>query len=108
MLVSFANAGRWNACVNRLYYACFYAMSALLLSRALSAGKHSRVRALLHQEFIRPGIIPLKYGQTFDLLFNNRQKGDDTDLVKFQTEKVKEWLPEAREFVEYVAGLIAK
>ena len=19
-----ANAGRWNACVNRLYYACFY------------------------------------------------------------------------------------
>ena len=26
-----ANAGRWNACVNRLYYACFYAVSALLV-----------------------------------------------------------------------------
>lgn len=26
-----ANASRWSACVNRLYYACFYAVSALLL-----------------------------------------------------------------------------
>ena len=25
-----ADASRWNPCVNRLYYACFYAVSALL------------------------------------------------------------------------------
>ena len=42
-----ANAERWNACVNRLYYACFYAVSALLLSNGLSSSKHSGVRSLL-------------------------------------------------------------
>ena len=26
-----AEANRWNACVNRLYYSCFYAVSALLV-----------------------------------------------------------------------------
>lgn len=26
-----ASSERWNACVNRLYYACFYAVTALLL-----------------------------------------------------------------------------
>ena len=26
-----AESKRWNACVNRLYYACFYAISSLLL-----------------------------------------------------------------------------
>lgn len=26
-----ADARRWNPCVNRLYYACFYAVSALLI-----------------------------------------------------------------------------
>jgi uncharacterized protein (UPF0332 family) len=26
-----ANAERWNPCVNRLYYACFYVVSALLI-----------------------------------------------------------------------------
>ena len=31
-----ANASRWNPCVNRLYYACFYAVSALLLQDGLS------------------------------------------------------------------------
>jgi uncharacterized protein (UPF0332 family) len=65
-------------------------------------------RALLHKEFIRPGINPLNYGQIFDLLFNNRQKGDYSDLVKFRAEQVRDWLPQAREFVGYVSGLIAK
>ncbi len=83
-------------------------MSALLLTKGLSASKHTHVRALLHREFIRPGTIPLKYGQIFDLLFNNRQKGDYSDLVVFKAEQVKEWLPQVREFVEYVSGLIAE
>ena len=39
-----ANAGRWNACVNRLYYACFYAISALLVRNSLSSSKHAGVR----------------------------------------------------------------
>ena len=101
-------AGHLHTYVNRLYYACFYAMSALLLTKGLSACKHAHVRALLHKEFIRAGVIPLKYGQIFDLLFNNRQKGDYSDLVRFHAEQVKDWLPEAHAFVEYVSGLIAK
>lgn len=32
--------------VNRLYYACFYAVSALLLSEGYSASKHSGVISL--------------------------------------------------------------
>jgi uncharacterized protein (UPF0332 family) len=40
-----ANAGRWNACVNRLYYACFYAVSALLVRHGLSSSKHAGVPA---------------------------------------------------------------
>ena len=32
-----ADASRWNPCVNRLYYACFYAVSALLAQQGLSS-----------------------------------------------------------------------
>lgn len=38
-----ANADRWNACVNRLYYACFYAISALFVRDGLSSGSEVRV-----------------------------------------------------------------
>lgn len=36
--------GHANTFVNRLYYACFYAVSALLLTKGLSSSKHSGVK----------------------------------------------------------------
>jgi uncharacterized protein (UPF0332 family) len=42
-----ADADRWNACVNRLYYSCFYAVSALLVRDGLSSSRHTGVRSLL-------------------------------------------------------------
>ena len=32
-----ADSGYWNACVSRLYYACFYVVSALLSKHDLSS-----------------------------------------------------------------------
>ena len=40
------DGGHANACVNRLYYACFYAVSALLLTEGQTSAKHRGVRAL--------------------------------------------------------------
>jgi uncharacterized protein (UPF0332 family) len=82
-------SGHANACVNRLYYACFYAVSALLLTRNISTSKHSHVRALLHRDYIKPGQVSKEMGDHYDLLFNNRQKGDYEDLVVFDSEHVR-------------------
>ena len=42
------NASQWNSAVNRLYYACFYAASALLLKRGVGAKSHAGVIANAH------------------------------------------------------------
>jgi len=47
-------AAHMNAYVNRLYYACYYAVSALLLKKRMSTSKHAQVRALLHRELVKP------------------------------------------------------
>ena len=91
--------------VNRLYYACFYAMSALLLARGMAPSRHSHLRGLLHKEFVHPGLIPVEHGQFFDLLYNNRQKGDYSDLVAFDATQVQGWLGQTREFVDFVSAL---
>ncbi len=70
------DAGHFNAYVNRLYYACFYAVSALLLTRDLSTSKHGYLRSLMHQEFVKTGLIPKELGKHFDLLFDSRLEGD--------------------------------
>ena len=45
------------AAVNRMYYAIFYEVLALLLTKGLSSSKHSGVRSLFNKEFVKPGII---------------------------------------------------
>jgi uncharacterized protein (UPF0332 family) len=73
-----------NTFVNRVYYACFYSVTALLLTRDLASAKHSGVRSLFHQHFVKTGIISIELGQLFDRLFDNRQKSDYADIVRFE------------------------
>lgn len=100
------DTGHLHTYVNRLYYACFYAVSALLLSQGQTTSKHTHLRSLLHKDFVRSGQIPTDMGQFFDLLYNNRQKGDYSDLVVFKPEQVGPWLKQATAFVNHVTGLI--
>jgi len=95
-----------NTFVNRVYYACFYSVTALVLTRDLSSAKHSGVRSLFHQHFVKTDLINIELGQTFDKLFDNRQKGDYADMVQFEKEMVQGWLDEARRFVEAVEKVI--
>ena len=99
-------AGHLNTYVNRLYYACFYAVSALLLTKDLSTSKHTHLRALFHKEFIRTGLIPAEHGKFFDLLLNNRQKSDYADLIVYQAEEIEDWLEKTTGFVMYIAEMI--
>jgi hypothetical protein len=100
------DAGRINAYVNRLYYACFYAVSALLLTRNFSTSKHGYLRSLMHREFVKTGLIPKNIGKHFDLLFDNRHKGDYDDFVRFKAEDVAGWLEPTKQFVDYIDRLI--
>ena len=101
-----AQAGHRNACVNRLYYACFYAVTALLLRHNLSASKHSGVRSLLNRHFVRTGAISSRLGMLYRDLFESRQQGDYQDLVRFAEQEVRPWIPEAQNFVACIEALL--
>jgi uncharacterized protein (UPF0332 family) len=92
-----------NTAVNRLYYACFYAVSALLLTKGLTATSHSGLRTLFHQHLIRPGLLPLGQGPLYDRLFDQRQRSDYADLVHFAVHEVRAWSTESQTFVDAVA-----
>jgi uncharacterized protein len=100
------DSGHANTGVNRLYYACFYAVSALLLTKGLTATSHSGLRTLFHQHVIRPGLLPLGQGPLYDRLFDQRQRSDYADLVYFSVDEVHAWSREAQAFVDAVVVLI--
>lgn len=97
-----ASAGRWNACVNRLYYACFYAISALLLRDGLSATKHTGVRSLFNRHYVKTGMVPKRMARIYNDLFERRQESDYTDFTDFQESQVAPWISEAEKFVEHI------
>ncbi|MCL6500902.1 MAG: HEPN domain-containing protein [Candidatus Pacearchaeota archaeon] len=93
--------------VNRIYYAIFYEVLALLLTKDLSSSKHSGVRALFNREFVKSKIVKEEYADFYNRMFDFRQKGDYGDFVEFEREKVKEWLSKAERFINEVDEIIA-
>jgi len=94
--------------VNRIYYAMFYAVNALLIAKGLFSSKHSGVIALLNREIVNKGLLKKEYGKFYSDMFDNRQEGDYKDFVQFEKEDVKEWLKKAEEFINKVEELTLK
>jgi uncharacterized protein (UPF0332 family) len=103
-----ANAHRWNPCVNRLYYACFYAVSALLIQEGLSSTKHTGLRSLFNRHFVKTNKVPKDKARIFNDLFERRQEGDYVDFVSFEESQVLPLLLEAEAFVQNLADFIEK
>jgi uncharacterized protein len=93
------DTGHTNTCVNRLYYACFYAVTALLLTEGRASAKHSGVRALFDGHWVKPGRVPVDVARTYRRLFSRRQQGDYDDWVQFDVESVRKWMGDADGFV---------
>jgi uncharacterized protein len=103
-----AEANRWNACVNRLYYSCFYAVSALLVRDGLSSSRHTGVRSLLNRHYVRTGKVPRDLARVYNDLFERRQEGDYADFVRFQADQVRPWILQTEVFITSIKALLSK
>lgn len=69
----------WETIANRLYYAAYNAVSALLIANGDTAQSHSGVIHLFGLNFIRTNIFPAETGKLYHKLFTMRQTGDYDD-----------------------------
>ncbi len=101
-----AASGHWNACVNRLYYACFYAVSGLLNKHDFSSSKHSGVRSFFNHHFVKTGIISKETALIYNSLFERRQESDYEVFVTFKEADVKPWFNEVEVFLNTIIKLV--
>lgn len=80
---SLARDGHWNSVINRLYYTCFYAISALLYKYDINARSHSGLKHQFSLNFIKTGLIEKSLTGVYIELFDYRQEGDYADFVDF-------------------------
>lgn len=98
----------FNTAVNRLYYAAYYAASALMLAYGIECSTHAGIKSMLALNFIRKGLLDPTYGKTFMSLFENRQSGDYEDFVYCDAELYGFLRPKTEEFINALKTLIDK
>jgi uncharacterized protein (UPF0332 family) len=94
--------------VNRIYYALFYEVSALLMTKNLSSHKHSGVMSLFNQHFIKTGLMAVEIGKFYSEMFSFRQEGDYDDFIYFKEKDVEEWFHKAEKHIKTIENYIIK
>ena len=96
----------WRIAANRLYYACYYAASALLINDNLTAQTHAGVINQFGLHFIAQGVIDKEEGKVLKQLFNLRQSGDYDDWFDVSEKDVLPYVAPAKQFIKTIENLI--
>lgn len=94
--------GFWNSAVNRLYYAVFYAVNALLVLNEIQTKSHSATKSQFSLHFVKTGRFDKKHGRLLSELFDWRQKGDYENMFDYNSDLVKPLLEQAVEMIELI------
>ena len=60
-----ADKQKWNSTINRLYYASYYAVTALLLDSDISSTTHNGTKSKFSEHFIKSNLISKDYGKIY-------------------------------------------
>ena len=98
--------GFYRNAANRLYYSCYYVVSALLLQQGYEARTHNGIITLFSLKFVKTGIVGNEEGKLYRSLFELRQTGDYDEMKTIDKEDVDVRLQPAEKFIETIEKLI--
>jgi uncharacterized protein (UPF0332 family) len=100
------NAGLYQRYASTLYFACFYVVQALLLTKRLSAKTHQGAETLFSQHFVRERAVSIDLGRFYRDMLKLRLRTDYEPLFHVDPIAAEPWLRQARDFVTAVRALI--
>ena len=100
-------AGLWDNIANRLYYAAFHAVSALLINDGHPVGTHQGAVVMLHQHYVKTGILSKDDGAFYSQLQTLREKADYNCTYYATEEDTAPRIAKTAEFIDRVVRLIS-
>ena len=98
--------GFYNTAISRMYYACYYAVSALLIANRITTKSHDGVKQMFSLHFIKAGKVDTKYGRFYSTLFQKRITGDYEDLFNHDLSMCQTLYPQAVDFVSVIDDIV--
>ena len=99
-------ANLWDTLANRMYYAVFHAVSALLIQNGLHAATHQGVFILLNKHFIKEKVIDDKFGHLYARLQTMREKSDYTCLFETTEEEIIPMIEPTKEMISIIESIL--
>jgi uncharacterized protein (UPF0332 family) len=94
--------------MNRLYYAMFYAVLAVLQGKQISASKHSGVIAAFDREFVKNMIFDKTFSKALHRAFELRQKGDYMENTVIPENDIENLMRTATDFLSKVECFLSR
>ena len=94
--------GFYRDCINRSYYAVFYAIRAVLALESIDFKRHKDVVAYFNKEFVAQGKFPGEMGRRLARLKMKREESDYSDFFIASADEAQTQL----QSVEYILPLI--
>jgi uncharacterized protein (UPF0332 family) len=96
----------WNASINRNYYACYYAVSGLLLKNEVDTSTHKGIRQMFGMHYVKTGLVSKDLAKFFSDLYDRRQTSDYDDFVEYDRETSERLFSLSKDFVTKIDKLI--
>lgn len=96
----------WGMAANRIYYACFHAISALFVNDMHPVSTHLGMKIAFGKYYVQEGLASPQQGRLFSQLASLREKADYDCLFTTTREDVLKFLPEARALLDHIKSLI--
>ncbi len=96
----------WSGAASRLYYSCFYAVTALLSKDDISASTHNGVRTEFFKYYIKTGILQKEAGSLYSNLMSRRHESDYDDFIDFSGEDILPLFDKVQIFLDKIRELI--
>jgi uncharacterized protein (UPF0332 family) len=96
----------WYTAANRLYYACYYAVSALLILNGMEVRTHRGTISQMGLHFVKTGLMSEENGNLYKRLFELRQRGDYSDWIAVKGSDIIPLVEPANVFIKTIEQLI--
>lgn len=101
-----ANEQKWEAAANRLYYALFHAVSALLISDGHNVKSHRGTLSLFGQHYVRTGSFSRQDGSLLSDLVIMRDNADYNVSFEATEEKIAPYIEPTRNLIDKIESFI--
>ena len=98
---------KWESAANRLYYALFHAMTALLINDGYNVKSHRGVMALFGEHYVKSGLFSKEDGSLFSDLVIMRDNADYNCFFEADEEKLQPYVDPARQLIVRIRQYIS-